>query len=99
MVISPHSLGSRQVTNEIIRAHESSREFAPVLQGITHVEFQNRQPEWREAPEGEYSINLIVKDNNFMGTLYNHRSSYEEALLIANKTYDKLNKYGKNIFK
>ncbi|MFC1870337.1 hypothetical protein ACFLYE_03615 [Chloroflexota bacterium] len=52
-----------------------------------------------EAPEGEYGIYLTVKDKDFMGTLSNHRRSYDEALLIANKTYEKLNKYGKNIFK
>ena len=49
VVISPHSIGSRQVTKEIIRAHESGGEFIPILRGIAHIEFQNRQPEWREA--------------------------------------------------
>jgi len=49
VVISPNSLGSRQVTNEVIRAHESNTEFIPILKGITHAEFQTRQPEWREA--------------------------------------------------
>ena len=52
-----------------------------------------------EAPDGGYSIYLTVKDKDFMGTLYNHRRSYDEALLIAEKTYDKLTKYGKTIFK
>jgi hypothetical protein len=58
VVISPHSLGSRQVTREIIRAHESGREFVPVLRDITHVEFQNRQPEWREAIGAAASISI-----------------------------------------
>lgn len=49
VVISPHSLGSRQVTKEVVRAHESGIDFIPVLRGVTHAEFQNRQPEWREA--------------------------------------------------
>ena len=49
VVISPHSLGSRQVTKEIVRGHESGKDFIPILRGITHAEFQNRQPEWREA--------------------------------------------------
>ncbi len=49
VVISPHSLGSRQVTKEVVRAHESDIDFIPILRGITHTEFQNRQPEWREA--------------------------------------------------
>jgi hypothetical protein len=52
-----------------------------------------------ESPDGEFAIYLSVKDKDFMGTLYNHRSSYDEALLIAEKTYEKLNKYGRNIFK
>jgi len=58
VVISPHSLGSRQVTREVVRAHESGREFIPVLRGITHVEFQNRQPEWREAIGAAASIRI-----------------------------------------
>ncbi len=49
VVISPHSVASRQVTREIIRAHESGKEFIPILLGITHSEFQSRQPEWREV--------------------------------------------------
>ena len=52
-----------------------------------------------EAPNGEYSIYFTVKDKNFMGTLYNQRRDYNEALSIADKTYDKLTKYGKTIFK
>jgi hypothetical protein len=49
VLISPHSLGSNQVTAEVVRAHESTRPFIPVLIGISHVEFANRQPEWKEA--------------------------------------------------
>ncbi|MFC2006803.1 hypothetical protein ACFLUQ_01390 [Chloroflexota bacterium] len=52
-----------------------------------------------EAPDGIYGIYLTVKDKDFMGTLYNRRSNYNEALVIAEKTYDKLTKYGKTIFK
>ncbi|MFC1958095.1 toll/interleukin-1 receptor domain-containing protein [Chloroflexota bacterium] len=58
VVISPDSLGSRQVTSEIVRAHESSKKFVPVLHGITHAEFQNRQPEWREALGAAASIRI-----------------------------------------
>lgn len=58
VVISPHSLGSRQVTREVVRAHESGKEFIPVLRGITHVEFQNRQPEWREAIGAAASVSI-----------------------------------------
>ena len=44
VVISPHSLGSRQVTSEVVRAHETNKRFIPVLRNITHAEFQKRQP-------------------------------------------------------
>jgi len=61
LIISPHSLGSRQVTKEVIRAHETGNEFIPVLRDITHVEFQNRQPEWREALGAASSIRIPME--------------------------------------
>ena len=56
LVISAHSLGSNQVTKEVVRAHESGKPFVPVLRGTTHAEFQARQPEWREAIGAATSI-------------------------------------------
>ena len=61
VVISPHSLSSRQVTKEVVRAHESGSQFVPVLRGITHIEFQNRQPEWREAMGAASSIRIPLE--------------------------------------
>jgi hypothetical protein len=58
VVISPHSVGSRQVTKEVVRAHESDKDFIPVRRGISHIEFQNRQPEWREAIGAATSIGI-----------------------------------------
>ena len=58
LVISQHSLGSRQVTRELVRALEAGKDCIPVLRGITHVEFQNRQPEWREALGAAASIRV-----------------------------------------
>lgn len=58
VIISFHSIGSRQVTKEIVRAHESGKDFIPILRTISHVEFQNRQPEWREAVGAASSINI-----------------------------------------
>lgn len=58
IVISPHSLGSHQVTREIVRAYEGAKRFIPLLRDITHVEFQNRQPEWREAVGAATSISI-----------------------------------------
>jgi hypothetical protein len=49
VIISPNSLSSNQITKEVIRAHEACKPFVPVLYGISHVEFQRRQPEWQEA--------------------------------------------------
>ena len=52
-----------------------------------------------QGPDGEYCVYLTVKDKDFMGTLYNHRRCYDEALLVADKTYQKLTEYGKSILK
>lgn len=49
VLISPDSLGSHQVTSEVVRAHEEVKPFIPLLVGISHAEFGARQPEWREA--------------------------------------------------
>jgi len=58
VVISPNSLGSAQVTKEVVRAHESAKHFIPILRDITHAEFQKRQPEWREAIGSATSIRI-----------------------------------------
>jgi hypothetical protein len=62
VVISPHALASRQVTSEIVRAHETGKQFLPVLRGVSHVEFQARQPEWREAFGAATSISVAPGD-------------------------------------
>jgi len=49
VLISPHSLGSFQVTKEVVRAHETEKPFIPVLISISYTEYTTRQPEWREA--------------------------------------------------
>jgi hypothetical protein len=58
VIISPNSIGSAQVTKEVVRAHESAKNFVPVLRDITHAEFQRRQPEWREAIGSATSIGI-----------------------------------------
>ena len=45
LVISATSLGSHQVTREVVRGLETGKPFVPLLLGVTHVEFQYRQPE------------------------------------------------------
>jgi hypothetical protein len=49
---------SHQVTAEVVRAHEARRPFLPVLLGVTHAEFQERQPEWREAVGAAASLQV-----------------------------------------
>ncbi len=49
VLISPDSVGSDQVSKEVIRAHEAKKKFIPLRRGISHAEFQKRQPEWRMA--------------------------------------------------
>jgi TIR domain-containing protein len=49
LVISRESLGSIQMTSEVVQAYEAGKPFIPVLWDITHTEFQYRQPEWRRA--------------------------------------------------
>lgn len=61
VIVTPASLGSHQVTKEVIRAHEARKEFIPVLRGITHAEFQQRQPEWRAAFGSATSISVPKK--------------------------------------
>lgn len=61
LLVSAQSLGSSQITREVIRAHESGKSFVPVLKGVTHSEFQARQPEWQEAIGSATSIRIPEK--------------------------------------
>jgi hypothetical protein len=58
LLISPNSLSSNQVTKEVVRTHEAGKPFIPLLHDITHVEFQQRQPEWREAIGSATSVSI-----------------------------------------
>ncbi|MBI2361813.1 MAG: SUMF1/EgtB/PvdO family nonheme iron enzyme [Elusimicrobia bacterium] len=58
LIISPKSVLSNQVTKEVVRAHETGKPFIPVLHGISHAEFQKRQPEWREAVGSAASVQV-----------------------------------------
>ena len=49
VVISPDSLGSQQVEDEVKWAREQQKHFVPVLKGISWAEFQSRRPKWRMA--------------------------------------------------
>jgi hypothetical protein len=58
LVVSAHSLESNQVTSEVVRAHEGGKPFVPVLYGISHADFQHRQPLWRQAVGSAASISV-----------------------------------------
>jgi sugar lactone lactonase YvrE len=58
VIVSRNSLGSRQVTNEVVRAHESGKYFIPVLHDVSHIEFQRSQPEWAEAIGAAASVSI-----------------------------------------
>jgi len=61
LLISIAAMSSSQVTKEIVRAHEAGKPFIPVMRGITHADFQRRQPEWREAIGAAASISIPVE--------------------------------------
>ena len=58
LVISSSSLASHQITREVVRAHESGKHFLPLLRDVTHIEFTQRQPEWREAMGAATSMRI-----------------------------------------
>ncbi len=58
LLVSPDSIGSRQVTSEVIRAFECGKPFLPVLRNLTHAEFQQRQPVWRQAVGAAASVRI-----------------------------------------
>ena len=60
VLISPFSIGSHQMTKEVVRAHETGKPFIPVRFNISHAEFQRRQPEWSIAMGAASSIPVPV---------------------------------------
>ena len=62
LLISARSVESRQVTQEVIRAHENGKLCIPVLRDISHAEFVSRQPEWRVALGGATSIRILANN-------------------------------------
>jgi hypothetical protein len=55
IIVSPDSMGSNQMTKEVIRGNQGAKPFVPVLAGVTRAKFAARQPEWIEAM-GETSL-------------------------------------------
>jgi hypothetical protein len=58
LLLSRTSLDSKQVDSEVVRAHECGKPFVPVLFGISHAEFQQRRPDWRQALGSATSIQI-----------------------------------------
>ncbi|MDP6714118.1 MAG: TIR domain-containing protein, partial [SAR202 cluster bacterium] len=56
IIISKDSMASNQVTTEVVRAHEGTKPFIPLLHGVTQAEFQQGQPLWRQAIGASTSI-------------------------------------------
>jgi eukaryotic-like serine/threonine-protein kinase len=62
LLISPTSLTSKQVDSEVVRAHECGRPFVPILLGMSHAEFQQQKPGWRQAVGSATSIQISLPD-------------------------------------
>jgi hypothetical protein len=58
LIISRSSVGSGQVTKEVVRAHECDKEFMPLLIDLAYREFCELQPEWQEALGSSTAIEL-----------------------------------------
>jgi class 3 adenylate cyclase/tetratricopeptide (TPR) repeat protein len=56
LVISSKSLGSDQVSKEVVGAFERRKPFFPVLVDMTPPQLKERQPEWRHALGGTAMI-------------------------------------------
>ncbi len=61
LLISMASIGSHQVTTEVVRAYEEHKPIIPVLIDVSHEHFQKRQPEWRTALGATTSVNLATR--------------------------------------
>lgn len=49
LLLSPHSITSKQVDVEIVRAHETDKIFVPLRSNLTHKEFAERKPKWAQV--------------------------------------------------
>ena len=58
VIISNDAIGSKQMTNEIVRGFEVRRPIVPILWGLSHADFQKLQPEWRGAIGAATSIQI-----------------------------------------
>jgi hypothetical protein len=59
LLVSKASMHSRQLTVELVRAHEAGKPMLPLLVDVTHRELQ-QQPEWRQALGAATSVSVPV---------------------------------------
>jgi hypothetical protein len=62
LIITKDSLASHQVDLELERAHEESKTIIPVRHGVSHPEFQNRRPLWRQIIGTRTSIEVDMNN-------------------------------------
>jgi hypothetical protein len=62
LIITKDSLASHQIDLELERAHEESKTIIPVRHGISHPEFQNRRPLWRQIIGTRTSIEVDMNN-------------------------------------
>jgi hypothetical protein len=58
LILSRDSLRSNQIHTEIVYTYEKGIHFIPILNGITHEEFQQSRPIWRRMLADATSINI-----------------------------------------
>ncbi len=56
LVVSAKSFGSPYVEREVLNGLDSAKPFITVLQGVSHVEFKHREPDWADAAGASPSI-------------------------------------------
>jgi hypothetical protein len=62
LLITKDSLASHQIDLELERAHEESKTIIPIRHGISHPEFQNRRPLWRQIIGTRTSIEVDMEN-------------------------------------
>jgi hypothetical protein len=60
VIISQASMKSKQMTVEIVRAHEAGKPFIPVLRGVNQKELKIQQSEWAEALGATSSVLIPI---------------------------------------
>src|ERR1017187_340934 len=56
LLVSVHSMGSRQVDVELEHAHEESKTIFPVLVGMKDADYKKRNPKWAQIVGTSVSI-------------------------------------------